>query len=245
MNSDSNVQHMIDAVILEWTQQGRAFTTYEVTREVQERRRATGMTFVRHADVRDYYEVSPALDDVISGQDYTRTLLTIPDPQHGSVQPWLYHLTTYDPLLYRPIDRNTLVGHTGPHPNSPQTSYVGSITLVSKSPVAALPTPSAPPPTADEHIMANASGEVWLPSDKLLGADLIPGDTFYLYSDGKRVILSKKQPDANLVITRQVERRGNARLSPVVRQQLNLHGDKFCISDDVLDGDPVLVITDV
>lgn len=223
---NSATTEIIDGIILEWTQQGRAFTIYEVSREAQERMKAGGMPFIRHKDLHDYYDHCYALQQVL-GSEYTQTIIRIPDPVQGLVEPWLYHLGTYDPANYKPIDRSLLVGPSpvpkGPAPNSPLPGMSAIVTLPD-----GCDTMDDDEKVDKEVFKENVSGEIWIGKDTLESAGFMPSDPIYLFAQGGGIILCPEFPwsdshkNATLVITRQVEQKGNTRLSRVVRKQLGL-----------------------
>jgi len=94
---------LVDGVIRDWSNLGKAFTAYEVSREVRTRGGAE-----RHLVMKDYIHNCDAMQEAYSYCGYTRTNICFSDGQGGSLTAWLYHHPAFNPKDYKPLDQNTL-----------------------------------------------------------------------------------------------------------------------------------------
>ena len=221
----SNYKTIIDEVVGSWISQGRAFTSYEVSKEVQSRLKEDNQPHVRHAEMRSYYSQCQPLVEEVSYGSYKATLIDVKAPE----KPFLYHPDTYDPENYVPMPRNDkkpfqppVVGQGGAlamgnqtSPNTPQSSNKTDVNVV------------------------NQGDELWIGSQHLLAIDLHPGDSFEMYKSGNQVLVVKEAPvGAPYLKKMTVEQKGNSRLSKQARDNFGFHSNKFKI---VTENDCVII----
>jgi hypothetical protein len=219
----------VEAVIEKWTQEGRAFTKLEVTREVQNRLVENKQPFVRHRDIKDYYRQSPALKAALMG-DYKATLRDVGAQEDA----WVYHPSNYDPTQYQPLDRqngahlpaqvpSTNVAASAPVPVSSPSISIGVPTL-SISSVAAVAQPKKGTCT---ETSVNKSGEVWVSTIAVKQAGFNIGEYVALGVINGMVFFEKWTPKTDTGRSKMVENHGNLRLSPTDRSVLGVKADKF------------------
>lgn len=239
---NNDTAELIDEVIVKWTKRGQAFTSYEVTKEAQARLKEKGLPFVRHQDVRDYYDQSPALSDARHTYNYTRTLVPMP---HG-VPAFVYHPHGYDVADYQPLDRGN-----GTH----LPAQVPASNLAGTTPTAATATATTPAPTNGQLVVnkikltasgngnghatrlpqgpdvavVNKSGDVWISVPHVQQAGFQSGDIVDLSEAAGVVTIGSSATAVNGGVLRQktVETKGNLRLSIADRTNLGLTSTSF------------------
>lgn len=117
------VRTQIAEVTRDFMTGGKAFTLYDLSREIQRRRKKAGLPFARHLDMREEEEECVYETPEVMSGDYVMTLIRISDPGKDSLEARLFHPVGFDPTGYVPLDRSKL----GPKPT------VCCITMVEKS----------------------------------------------------------------------------------------------------------------
>lgn len=243
-NVDSSVTQIVDNVCTLWTQQGRAFTAYEVTKEVQARLTEKKMGFVRHRDLRDYYRDCPTLQAALQN-GYASTLRPM---ENGGTEAWVYHPTGYDASQYQPLDRQN-----GTHlpPQVPSSNMVTSspvaapvmsavpvvmstvpiVTTTTNSISRRVPKPKAAP--QDPNITeVNKSGEIWVGIRHVKQAGFKPGDSVEMTCTNGVVTFTKPSASVSAGVTtvakrKTVEQYGNLRLLTHDRKVMALTSTRF------------------
>jgi hypothetical protein len=230
-NINYDTQQLIEEVIRDWTLQGRAFTTYEASKEVQARLREHQLPFVRHQDMRAFYENdSEELREALSSRNYTRTLQVMGSENGQSLQANVYHPAGYDVSQYQPLARKGSVGSMSPQ--VPSSNLVGTPPANSIS-YGVTPTSVATPSVPKDPDVAevNKSGELWVGIKYVEDAGLHPGDAVDITVHNGTVIMAPLlSATLSPVTKRTVERLGNLRLSPRDRRMLGLSGNRFKIT---------------
>lgn len=214
---------IIDEVVSLWIKQGRAFTAYEVSKEVQSRLKEDKQPFVRHLEMRDYYaECQPLINEVRYGS-YVQTVIDVgaPDPAN------LFHPDTYDPRNYKPMKRD---GNKAYVPAV--VGQGGAVVTGSQTPANMIFTPNQTPaaPATTNTVMVNQGDELWIGSQHLAAIGLSPGAYFEMYKDGDTVVIVREAPTGSPLLKKMiVEQKGNSRLSRQARNNFGFDGNSFSI----------------
>lgn len=86
---------VINEIIEQWLDQGRAFTAYEVTLEARKQGEKG-----RHKDLKESIHSDSSLKDAVEFGDYVKTNVDV----GASSKAILYHPDTYDPTSYQPLN---------------------------------------------------------------------------------------------------------------------------------------------
>jgi hypothetical protein len=222
---DQVAADMIDVVVKEWLDQKRAFTSYEVSKEVQNRLKVSGRLnwgLHRHQAVRDYYQQCQPLRDEVEYGDYKEQLVDV----GGGNQATLYFPDGYDPSKYKPL---TI------HRGGQQAAPVQSLATTSVPFIAAGPAPVRSQMADDGTVEVKDKLSILrIPKTIMEEAGFQPGDQVYVSKNQDTVVLSKQAPNSTTTVTiRRVENRGGLRFyKSVRREEFGMKGDKFQLKAD-------------
>lgn len=217
----SPVTDLIDSVVDAWIAQGRAFTAFEVSLEVQKQLPQNGLAFLHHREMVDYYRdgLCGPLQSALNTGTYLATLRTMPNGQQANV----YYPPSYDVSRYQPLptaNRRTRTPAAAPATPAP-TNGNGIFQA-----------PAAPAAPTDGSLLVevNKSGELWISRRAVAAAGWGPGS----------VVEFSRKPDLSGVVaeaigqsgsvSHSVEAYGNLRLYPKDRSLLALTGSRFKLS---------------
>lgn len=220
----------IDEVVKEWMGQNRAFTSYDVTKEVQNRLKLKGTInwgVHRHSELRGYYKDCRPLRDEVEYGDYKEQLVDVGQ----GLQATLYFPSSYDVTNYKPLPRHNspATPPTQARPSSPSNSS-GTASSSSGSPVR-----NPPSVLSDDKVKVQDKLSILrIPRSVMQAAGFAPGDEVYVTKDNNTVVLTKQAPGSATTLTvKKVEDRGGLRFYKSVRSKLlGLSGDAFSVKAD-------------
>jgi len=213
---------ILDTVIREFLDQGRAFTAFEVSLEAK-----TRGADERHRDMKNYIHQCPGLNDEMEFGDYTKTLTNVGQDGGQPLQAFLYHPKCYDPATYKPLERKG-----GSKPASTPALAASTSSILPAA--AAVADPDEPD---DGSYAVDYRNRLMIPTKFLRGIAANPGELIHVYSKsdgvGPVIYLSKTAPTDDGVTskTQMVERNGDLRLSQTTLQGSGLNGNKFLIEN--------------
>lgn len=234
---DQVASDKIDEVVKEWIAQGRAFTSYDVSKEVQNRFKTAGTINWgehRHSQLRDYYRNCPPLRNEVEYGDYKEQVVDVGQ----GLQATLYFPTSYDVANYKPLPRHGGPTRTQAAPLSPVSTRhsVPSLTSVPASSTSTPTVRNPPSVLSDDTIKVQDKLSILrIPKSVMLAAGFIPGDEVYVVKDNDTVVLSKQDPGlaATTLAIKKVEDRGGLRFYRSVRAKvLGMNGDTFNVKAD-------------
>lgn len=218
---DPKIRNELSATVVQFLDEGRMFTGYDVTIETRER---LGVN-LRHKDVRaDIHEINELRDALDFGWDsnqgttkWRKSQLNMP----GGGWAFVFHPDYLDPKNYQPLPTSK------PQQAAPPSTVANSITLNDGA------VSDSGGQQTDGTFATDYRDRLLVPTKFLKEAGIAPGETVNVFADsavGVLFIVKDASFSNGVQVTAQVvERNGDIRLSSRTLKAANVGGNKYLI----------------
>ena len=181
---------VINDIIEQWLDQGRAFTAYEVTLEARKQGEKG-----RHKDLKNIIHLDTSLQDAVNFGDYLKTNVDV----GASTKAILYHPDTYDPTSYQALPKADEPSTPVQVPVTPATSVLSSGT-------------STPVVAKTGHCL-DYRNRLFIPKSYLADIGVSAGEKVSIFNEGSLVVVRKAQDGDVALSTLKVEKDGEIRIA--------------------------------